>query len=417
MTTATMTPVTLQTKIPPGPHYQGDWIPLLLTVTRPSEAKEGIQIRDVTSDDAEVQLDLDVLDREMLLNPGESYRLTMPIRVRRPKVFGLGHLMLRVQAPKETYDTPVRFPATAVEIRHAIGQDIAIDLEPLCAYDDAVKVLLTLHHTGPTLFRDLTVSLQPAEAIRCGKPIIQLPTFESGKKAEIELIIDQKELDVTLTATVDGQRPEARKTFIVGPPPRVGEQRFRFLEPRRLSTDHTVILHNTADGPKAVECPDGVSVLDGDGRYLLIVRPQHDAVSEIRMRTIPNLLHVTHSEKLKDGAWKFSFELSFGSLLRRPEIIYYDVESRGEHLTGEVPVCIKAPGLKHWQVAGALGVALTVQGIAGLARFLHHADYNLTALPTEFSLSENFNILFLASVPLSLALIKLADWVQYKWQS
>jgi hypothetical protein len=417
MTPVATAPVILQASLPPGPFYEGQWIPLLLTVSRPTEPKGGVQIRGVTCDDDDVQLDLDWLDREMLLGPGEVYRLTIPMRVHRPKVLGLGHLLLRVQAPGEHTDTPVRFPASALEIRHAIGQEIAIDLESLCTYGDAVKVLLTLRHTGPTALQDLTVILQPTEAIRGGKPILQWQTFQSGAREEIELIVDQKEIDVTLTASVDGQRPEARKKLAVMPPPRQGDKPFRFLEPRRLSSDQVTVFEVSGDTSNPVECQGGVSVLHGDSRYFLVVRPQHAGVSRIHMRAIPNLLHVTHSEKLEDGAWRFSFEVSYAHLLRRPELIYYDVESGGEHLTGEVPICVMAPGLKHWQVAGALGVALTVQGIAALGRFLHHADFDLTALPAEFTLSENFNILFLASVPVSLVLIKLTDWLQYKWQS
>jgi hypothetical protein len=417
MTCVVTDPVTLQVALPRGPFYQGEWIAALVTVTRPSETEGGLQIRGVTCDDDDVQIDLDWLDREVVLGPGESYRLTMPLRVRRPKVLGLGHLLLRVQLPDEPADTPVRFPASAMEIRHAIGQEVDITLESLCTYGDAVKVLLTLKHIGPTMLEDLTVSLQPAEAIRGGKPILQRGTFQSGDVQEIELIVDQKEIDVTLTASVDGQRPEARKSFVVGPPPRQGEKPFRFLEPRRLSSDQVTIFEGGGDTPTPVECQNGVSVLHGGNRYFLNVHPQHDGVSKIRMRPIPNLLHVTHSEQLQDGVWRFSFELSYADLLRRPEVIYYDVESRGGNLTGEVPICVMPQWIKHWQVAGALGVALTVQGVAALGKFIRQADFDLTALPAEFSMSENFNVFFLASVPLALGLIKLTDWVQYKWQS
>jgi hypothetical protein len=166
----------------------------------------------------------------------------------------------------------------------------------------------------------------------------------------------------------------------------------------------------------AVDSTQGIYSIHGGNQYHLMIRPQHPGVTKIAVRDIPGVVHVRDSQQTRDGGWRFVIDVNFAELLRKAEVIYYDVESRGEHLTGEVPICLKPPRFRHWQVAGALGLALTVQGIAAIAKFLHTADFDVTGLASEFRLREDYNLFFLFSIPASLGLLKVVDWVQYRWR-
>jgi hypothetical protein len=134
------------------------------------------------------------------------------------------------------------------------------------------------------------------------------------------------------------------------------------------------------------------------------------------VRDIPGVINVSDRQEGKDGSWRFLIDVTFVDLLRKPEVIYYDVKSHGEHLTGEVPICLKPPWLRHWQVAGALGVALTVHGIAAIARFLPSADFDVSSIISEFDLRQDYHVFFLFSIPASLLLIRAVDCVQYRWR-
>ena len=417
------TPLAIQVSVPKSPAYEGEWVPLVLILTRPSDADGAVQVRAVTCDDPDVQLDLDLLDRETPLRPGETYRLTMPLRASRPKVLGLGHLTVHVRPHRlelddhgAEHEEPVPLPPTALAIRPAIGRHITVKIEPLCAYDDGTKVLLTLKHNGSTTFRDLTVNLLPPDAIRGGKPTIRRAEFQSNQEEQLELVVTGNEIDVVMTAIVDGEHTEARRTFAIGEPPRVGEQRFHFLEPRQLSTDVTAMFELSGETSTPVDSPQGIFAIHGGNQYHLIIRPQHSGVTSIDVRDIPGLIHKRDRQQLRDGGWRFLIDVSFSELLRKPEVIYYDVESRGEHLTGEVPVCLKPPWSRHIQVAGALGIALTVQGVAAIARFMHNADFDLTSVASEFKFRDDYNLFFLFSIPGALGLLKVVDWMQYRWR-
>lgn len=188
------------------------------------------------------------------------------------------------------------------------------------------------------------------------------------------------------------------------------------MEPRRLSDDD-VEIRDIGEEESSVPRDKTVFLIQSGGRYKLRVRPKYGVVSSIKMRTIPNLVHVTHSEPNSDGWWQFCFEVSHSSILRQPETILYDVESGDQRLAGEVPVCIVPPSLKYWKVAATFGVALTLQGAVALGVFLRESDFNPFSMLSEFRFGQNYNVLFLLSIPFAYVMLKVTDWLQYKWQS
>ena len=61
-------------------------------------------------------------------------------------------------------------------------------------------------------------------------------------------------------------------------------------------------------------------------------------------------------------------------------------------------------------------IALTVQGVAAIARFMHNANFDLTSVASEFKFREDYNLFFLFSIPGALGLLKVVDWLQYRWR-
>src|SRR5215203_518773 len=114
--------VEIHVTVPRDLVLAGEWVPLSLTIRRPSSQASPVRIRNVSSTDRDVQIDLDLLDREMEVRPGEAYRLTVPIRVCRARVLGLGHLSLQVEDTATRYSDLVRLPPQALQFRPAIGK-------------------------------------------------------------------------------------------------------------------------------------------------------------------------------------------------------------------------------------------------------------------------------------------------------
>jgi hypothetical protein len=399
-----------------GPFYAGDWVPLLLVIRRPDTAAAPARIRNFFTRDLQVQLDLDLLNRETEIRPGEVYRLTVPVRVPVSRSLSLDCIGLEVQDEHDQQSGEVFLPAKILEFRPAIGKEITVRLEPICAYEAGTKVQLALRHDGTTTFESLTVTINPEEAVRTGKPTLQRPSFRPGDSEQVELVVDQPEIEVVMVGSVDGQRPEARQVLAVTSPPTPRERRFRFLEPHRLSTDQVTVFEKLGDDPRPVTPVHGTYALRGGCQYQVVIRPLQGAVSRIRLRDIQGRVQVRDTEEDgKAGAWRFLIEVAAtAELFRRPEVLYYDVERDGERLTGEIATCLQPPRWAHGRVAIALGLALTVQGLAAIGHFLQRIEFDVTEALADFRPREDFHLFFLCSIPAFWGILKVGDWLQYR---
>ncbi len=64
-------------------------------------------------------------------------------------------------------------------------------------------------------------------------------------------------------------------------------------------------------------------------------------------------------------------------LFSKPERLFYTVTRPEEKLKGEVHLRLRPDRGRHLRMAGALGVAVSVQGVDALFTFLAKADYSL----------------------------------------
>jgi hypothetical protein len=412
--TETSPPVVVEVSVPKTVGYAGEWFPLNLTVERPDSWSAPVRLANIASANKAVQIDCDLLDRNEELRPGERYQLSIRLKVSQPRLVALEELNIEVKGPDGAGSEMVPLPPRKVDFFPAIGSEIAVQANSICTYEAGTKMEIVLRHEGTTTFRRLTVTVQPEKAVRAGKPTVQRPVFGPGDEEKFELVVDQNEIDVHLSADVSEQRSAASKTLSVAPPSQ-GRRHFRFLEPRRLSVDTITIYEKTAESQVTVESRQGVYPLRGGSQYEVIIRPQRTGVQKIRLRDVLGQVHLRDVEEdRKNGTWKQLIDVSMPDLFRKAEVLYYDVEVGGEHLTGEIAVCLEPAALRFWQVAGALGLALSAQGVFALARFLNKIDFDLSETIASFRLREDFNLLFLLSVPAFWGALKLGDWLVYR---
>jgi hypothetical protein len=396
--------------------YAGEWLPLKLLLTRPAAATAAALVKFVSCRDKDVQVNSDLLQGDIEIRPGESYRLTVPICVPTPRVFDLGAILVQVATPG-TVGQVVPLPARALPIHPAIGKEVQVRVQSLCAYSEGTKVQLTLTHGGRTRFEDFTARFGPDTAIAAGKHVLMRPAFGPGDEEQLEVVIAGDQLHVELSGKVEGRETTASLRQSVPRVARRSERRFRFLEPRRLSLDQRSVSEDGSG--RSVEAVHAAYPLHGDQRYQIVIRPQMPDVTEVALHDIPGVVHVLNMET--DGgkrAWTFLVDVSTRGRWSKPERLFYDVfTAHEERLTGEIHICLKPPRLSHATLAGTLGLALTVQGFGALARFLLKPEFTLADALEYFHFATDYQLLFILSIPLVLACLTLYDWLQYRLRS
>ncbi len=398
--------------------YAGEWFPLTFELFRSTNDSSPVRLHNLTCADPDVHLDIDLLQQGVTIRPGETYRFVVPLRVLRAKTVDVGMLSLSIGCTDGNGQEIVVTQRPSLQkfvVRPAIGNEIAIAVEPLCNYDEGTKLLLTLKHQGDSPFSDLTVNLGPSAALCSGKPTVQRTSFLPGEEEQVELVVAAPKLEVLLSASVKEARSEARRVLPVEPPVSRVERRFRFLEPRRLARDQVRLYEADKDGPRrAVPEQHGVYLLEGGRQYLVEITPMQPGATGVRLNEIAGLLQVRKSEKNQQGAWVFVVDVTGPALLRKPERLFYEVETPLGKLSGEIPVCLKQSAGRFWQVAGTLGAAITVQGVVGVGRLLHQVNYSFLETLKEFRPAEHYTVFFLLSIPAAWLGLRVFDWLQYQ---
>src|SRR5262249_55475838 len=161
--------------------------------------------------------------------PGEVYQFRLPVKV--PRVRTVALEQIKIQAADAVCDDLVDLPPRRLQILPAVAREIKLRVEPLCAYDSAIKAELAVKHGGAAPFTGLTITLEPEDRIRAGKRVLRWASFEPGREERIEFVVAGEKVDLTLAARAAGVDTEARLTLPVGRvPDRAERQRFRFLE-------------------------------------------------------------------------------------------------------------------------------------------------------------------------------------------
>jgi hypothetical protein len=409
-------PVTIEVPDPPAELDVGERTPLTLVLTRPADACGQALVRQVRCNEPTVLLDTDLFQRDTPLQPGESYRVAVFLQPTRPGVLRLS--AVEVQVDGELHQLPDR----SVPIGPSLGQEVTVALEPICTYEQGTKVQLTFTHTGSTTFHDVTLRLEPAEVVRAGMSVLRRGELSPGDAVRLEAVLAAGQVTVSLSALAAGQRVEARRQLTVPTAPARPEGKaFRFLEPRRLSVDQIDVRPlEPADAPP-IQPVRGIYPLRGREHYRIVIRPSHVGVTGVRLRELPEQVHVNPSgTKALPGRWEFEVFVPANAFLTRPARLFYDMETPEGTFSGEVHLAIGPPRWKYGGIAIALGAALTLQSAGALLTVL------LGGAPDWGKVLARFNPLNglhaahfwqLLSIPVAWVGLELIDRLQYRWQA
>jgi hypothetical protein len=389
--------------------------PLTIALNLPADQPQSVVIRQIRSNSANVEIIADTFFGDIELIPGESLRVPVELFARRPGIVSMQDLAVQVDG--ELYPLGQQ----TVIVRPSLRKEIDVSVEPICTYEQGTKVLVNVAHLGRTAFQDVRLCLSPAGAVRLGKTDVRRKALVPGQQEQLEVIAAPGELGIEISGSADGhQARSAWSALVPVAPPRPPERRFRFLEPRGLARDAVTVFALHDDVPREVLSREGVYPVCGRERYRIVIRPDAGKrVSDIRLRELPEQVHVNQSAKqVVAGRWEFEVFIAANTLLTRRARLFYDMETPTGPLTGELHLTLLPSPWRHLRLAATLGVAITVQSLTALFGALLGNDPQWgTELARfhPFSGSGRFWALF--SIPIAWGGLQLIDRLQYRWRS
>ncbi|MCE9534014.1 MAG: hypothetical protein K8T89_23260 [Planctomycetes bacterium] len=395
--------------------YAGESLLVTFDLTRPTSDDPPVRLLTVRSNDLDVCLDTDMMQEGVEIRPGERYCFVAPLRVLVPKVVDLSKIEIVLSTngiiSRQSLD------ARKLSIKPSLKQEIDIRADALFEHKGSYKVLLTLTHRGATTFRDFAISFPVELAVSSGKKTTQRTEFPPGNHELIELVVNQLDLDLAMSATIGTQRAEWSETLKIKPPISRESKRFRYLEQRGLAQDDVKI--SNCDGEKDEPTPRQHStyIVRAGSKYRITIKPKQSNVKAVTLMNLEPHRQIPTNAKVRDSAWSFEVEVVAPNLLRRRDQFYYEIlTDKDEKLTGEIPTCVVQTSVRFWQAAAALGLATTVQGFTAFARFIRDFDASPLKVASETDWNNPLKASLLLSIPLAWVGLKCFDWVQYQFR-
>jgi len=390
--------------------FAGEWFAVGIRLKRPEGWPDAVSVRNLACSDREIQIDTDLLQSNVEVRPGEVYHFTIQLKVSHVREVNLSAVYLQLGSPSGLNEL-FNLPAQAVQVRPALGRDIAVAVEPICSYGAVTKLQLTFRHEGPTAYENLRIHVGPRDGVYAGKQPLRRPQFRPGDE-EVTVVAAKADLQLEIEGVTNGVPVKCGKTIPVRPVvPRAAEP-FRFLEPRRLSSDRVLIRDLQHQGQPVPFTRSAFSLVGGSA-YQVVIQPEDPGVTEVAMSDVPGSLHVRpYGLDPEAGGWKFVVEVSHNELFGKPERLNYRVQTSGGALTGDIHLTLWPPWARRWTFALAVGLAATVQGVAVGTRWLFDPDKALGDALTHFDLGRDYPVFFVFSIPLVWCCIWLLDHVR-----
>ena len=295
-----MSLVLIEHVAPPERVRAGESAWVRFVVTRPADAAGAVVLPAGGVRGRSVTVSTDLFTQDVKLNPGEAVTLTVGVRFDQPRPADLSELTVQVN-PAVGDNEIVRLPARPFRVVPSLDR-VAVGVERVCGYDDAVKVEVAVTNTSADPFTDVEVGVGPADAVRAGPLRRCLPALAPGHAERFELVLTSPAVEFTLSATAGGERAEERRRFDV---PAEGGGRadappFTFLEPRMLTTDRVQLV---PQGQSAPLVPAGgvVPVRGGKARYQLLIEPSHPQAGRVRVYPAPGSVEVEEVAPVGQG--------------------------------------------------------------------------------------------------------------------
>lgn len=411
MTTATL-PLTIDVSPDEKQAQAGVAFPLVMTLTLSPEMEQSIRLCNVSCKDPELYLDTDLIQRNVEIRPGESYRCTLHLRSPRQREVDLSCLYVELTDVNDL----IQIPQQLVQIRPSLNE-IHIGTTPICTYDKVRKVQMTFEHKGVTTFENVRIQLRPEEGVLAGKHPLVRKQLVPGDKETIIVAVTGEDLVVNLTAVVGEVGLFHEEEITVPVSEEKHSEEFQFLEPRSLSKDE-IVIREASGNKDQIEKHQGCYSLSGRCRYEVTIRPPRDRqVESIDLQGVPETVHVRKADHDPvNNAWKFEIDVTFRNLFRVAERIHYQVHTPDGILTGEIHVALRPIWYRLLMFAVTLGAALTIQGVSEFTKRLLNPDYAVEHLfDTErFVWSNDYPLLFVLSIPAIWLTLWIVDRLQYR---
>jgi hypothetical protein len=405
-------PVQIELPDLPGELYAGERTPVSVVVHRPADCIGPSIVRQFTSFRSDAVVGSDLFRSYTEVHPGESYRVLLFVRAAQPGTISLNDL--RVQVDNELYPLGDRI----LPVRPSLRQEVDVRCEPICTYEQGTRVQISLIRRGTSSIEDLRVRLEPAAAVREGKSQVHSTRLESAGhgtgRLELEAVVGPGHLRVCVAARVEGQSAEADWDFEVPAEiHRPAEQRYCFLEPRKLSDDYVTLHPREPEDAPAIAAVSGIYWVRGKEHYRVVIRPSHPKASDVQLRELPEVLHVNRSAtRHSAGRWEFEVFLPSDNMWTTPDRLFYDVQTPEGPMSGEIHLAIRPPAWKHWRIAATLGVALTAQSLTMLLHALFGEEANWVEALKSLDPLRGVRFWYLGSIPAARVLFGAYDWLQ-----
>lgn len=403
----------------PAALHAGERAALTLLVTRPPERPTPVVLRNVSSPDRNVSLDTDLFERDLVLRPGEAYRLRLGLIAAARGVFDLGSIA--VEAEEEDKSDLYNLPTKPIPVCPSPARELALSVEPICSYEEGTKVLLRVRHTGGAPIDNLALRFDPPDRVRAGKAILRNGTLAPGRSETLEVVLAPGPVGIHVSGTIDGHALQLSRTEQVPAAlPRDGGRRFRFLEPRGLSVDAVEIRPVEPENAPPVPRDRGTYAVRGKQHYRVVIRPQGGGAQAVKLRELPEQVHVLPNVRESKDRWEFEIFLPSNEPWSKPARLFYDVMTPDGTRTGEIHLAIQPPPAKRWIVAATLGAAITAQSLSLFVGGLFGSSPEWKEIWPQFNPLnglEGRHFFQAASIPLIWAALRCADWVQYRWRS
>jgi hypothetical protein len=363
---------------PPDSVSDGQSVWVRVVVTRPANEKGAVVLPAGGLRSRSAVVNTDLFTQDVRLAPGETVTLSAGVRFELPRQADLSELSLQVN-PEAGDNEIIRLPAHPVRVVPSLER-LAVAVERVCGYDDAVKVEVVVTNKSADPFTDVELVIHPADAVRAGPLRRRLLNLAPDQSDRFELVLTQPTVELALAATVGGERAEDRRRFDV---PTEGESRaearpFTFLEPRMLTTDRVGLF---AEGKSTPLVPAGgvVAIHGGKTRYRLVIEPSHPQAGRVRVYPVPGSVEVEDTAR-SGREWPFVLTVVDNPTLTQLVRLDYDVQVQGSPLRGELYLSVRPTQTKTWMLALTAGGALTLKGTAALFGAMAKADGGMDEL-------------------------------------
>jgi hypothetical protein len=396
----------------PRNAYADTWHPVRVQIHRPPNQQSPIQIRHIDTSDRNFSVNIDLFQRNLQIAPDETYSCTIYLKTPQRGDFDFANLYLQVE------NEIVAFPQQILTFRPSLRNELQITIDPICSYfdhDSVTKLQVTLKHTGSTPFGNLRVQFQPERLVRAGKQALVRQTFTGGDTETFMLAAIPGEISIHVSAIVEGVDVHFEKTFPVEAVLTRRTIPFRFLEPRKLSSDQITIRPRERNSLPIAQHRSAYP-LSSKTHYEVTIRPQDLSVRGLDLEDVPDLIHVRTREQIpNEHAWRFEIEVGFNELWSHNDRIIYNAQTSSGTTSGQIHVRLHPSWWRRWRFAITLGIAVTVQGAVAAFRRFMNPESPLEEVVTDFQLERDYQLLLLLTIPACLILLWIVDRIRSRW--